>query len=207
MPTFDHTSLQYSPEMGVFQAEEFEWREETEVFDEAELMALAQELLSVTNEAELDMFLGNLIKQASQAVGKVVSSPTGTAVGGWLKGAAKQAVQEGLPAAGGWLGTKIGQGLADAAGWALGGEAETLSAEDQGFEGAKRLARMAGDAVKAAVMAPPSASPPEVAKAAVMAAAQKHAPGLLRAVRRSCSGASRAGRWVRRGDNIVLENC
>jgi len=63
MRAFDHTSMEYNPEMETFEAEQFEWEgktkwgSETEVFSEAELMELAQELLEVTNEAELDRFL------------------------------------------------------------------------------------------------------------------------------------------------------
>lgn len=114
-----------------------------EVFNESEVMELAAELLEVTNEAELDRFLGNLIKKAGSALGKVVKSPIGQAVGGVLKGVAKKA----LPIAGGALGAyfggplgaKIGSGLASAAGSALGLELETLNQEDREFEGENNL--------------------------------------------------------------------
>ena len=113
---------------------------------------LAGEFLEVSNEAELDRFLGDLIKKAGSALGKVVRSPVGQAVGGLLKGAAKQA----LPlagaalggAVGGPLGAQIGSGLASAAGDALGLES---AAEDREFEGAKNFVKMAGDTVKSPV--------------------------------------------------------
>jgi phage tail tape-measure protein len=223
MRTFDNTSMEYSPEMEAFPAEYFEWggeaewgseaegEGESEVFHEAELMELAQELLEVTNEAELDRFLGSLIKKAGSAIGSVIRSPIGQAVGGYLKGAAKRALPLAGAALGGYvggpLGAKIGSGLASAAGSALGLEAETLSAEDREFEGAKHFVRMAGDAVKSAAAAPPNANPQAVAQAAVTASAQKHAAGLLRGAPGPRGGAGRAGRWIRRGRNIIIVNC
>jgi hypothetical protein len=223
MRTFDNTSMEYSPEMEAFQSEQFEWEgetgwggeaegeDETEVFNEAELMELAQELLEVTNEAELDRFLGDLIKKAGRAVGKVIRSPIGQAVGGYLKGAAKRALPLAGAALGGYvggpLGAKIGNGLASAADSDLGLEAETFSAEDREFEGAKNFVRMGGEAVKSAVTAPPSANPTAVAQAAVTASAQKYAAGLLGGASKPGSGAGRTGRWVRRGRNIIIMNC
>ena len=86
--------------------------------------------MEITNEQEVNYFLGNLIKRAAGAIGKAVRSPVGQAIGGVLKAAAKKA----LPlagaalggAVGGPLGAKIGSGLAQAAGGALGLEAEML---------------------------------------------------------------------------------
>jgi hypothetical protein len=80
-----------------------------------------------------------------------------------------------------------------------------MSAEDREFEGAKKFVEMAGQAVKSAVTAPPSVSPAATAQSAVIAAAKKHAPGLLTEAARSRVG--RAGRWVRHGRNIIIVNC
>ena len=49
---------------------------------EAEQMELASELLEVTNEAELDRLIGDLVGRAGQAIGRFVRSPEGQAVGG-----------------------------------------------------------------------------------------------------------------------------
>jgi hypothetical protein len=46
--------------------------------------------MAVRDEQELDQFLGTLIKQASRALGRLVGSPDGQAIGSILKGAAKQ---------------------------------------------------------------------------------------------------------------------
>jgi hypothetical protein len=200
-------AFEYNPET---EAYETEWG--GEVFSEAETMELAGELLEVTNEAELDRFLGDLISKAGKAIGAVVRSPIGKAVGGWLKGAAKQA----LPLAGGALGglvggplgAKIGSGLASYAGGALGLEAE-MSQEDREFEGARNFVKLAADAVKSAAAAPPGANPVEIAKAAVKAAVEQRAPGLLSgsAMARPNGKFGRTGRWVRQGRNVIIVNC
>jgi hypothetical protein len=189
---------------------ETEWGGEAEVFSEAEVQELTGELLGITNEAELDRFLGDVIRKAGQALGKVVRSPIGQAVGGWLKGAAKSALPLAGGALGGFvggpLGAKIGSGLASAAGSALGLEAE-MSGEDREYEGAKNFVKMAGDAVKSAVAAPPSASPVAAAQAAVKAAVAKHAPALLDGAARPLARRGRTGRWVRHGRNVIIVNC
>jgi hypothetical protein len=189
------------PEMTSYENEQFEFGQSEwgEVFNESELMELTAELLEVTNEAELDRFLGGLIKKVGGAIGKVVKSPIGQAVGGVLKGVAKKA----LPIAGGALGAyfggplgaKIGSGLASAAGGALGLELETMSQED-----------------KNAASAPPSVDPRSAAQTAATTAAQKYAPNLLRPGSGSTApspvpGKGRSGRWMRKGRNIIIVNC
>jgi hypothetical protein len=204
---------------------------ETGVFDEAEEMELAAEMLAVTDEAELDQFLGDLIKKAGQAVGKVIKSPIGKKLGGFLKGAAKKV----LPVAAGALGTMVGGPLggmvaskaATAAGDAFGLELEGLSPEDQEFETARHFVRFAGDAARQASKVLSAHDPEDAARDAVMNAARKFAPGLLRPVARSLQSevAPRrgtaaspdtgnaapprgprptSGRWVREGHRIVL---
>lgn len=221
MSNFESSLTEYNPEMELEQ-EQFEWGEtewsgEAEsVLSEADEMALAAEFLEITNEAELDRFLGGLIKKVGGAVGKFVKSPVGKAIGGVLKGVAKKA----LPIAGGALGTfvggplgaKIGSGLASAAGSALGLELESLSQEDREFEGAKQFVRVAADTVKNAASAPPTVDPRAAAQSAAAAAAQKYAPDLLRptagpAAPSSMPGKGRSGRWIRRGRNVIIVNC
>jgi len=182
------------------------------VFDEVEEMELANELLEIHDEAELEEFLGKLIKKAAKGVGKFMSSPTGKMLGGVLKGAAKKL----LPIAGGALGTfvggpagaMIGSNLAGMAGKAMGLELEGLSQEDQEFEVARQFVRFAGEAAKNTAAASPSTPPAAAANAGTVAAARKHAPGLLRPSEGTTSGGrrrgNRSGRWIRRGSNIIL---
>jgi hypothetical protein len=215
MHDIDRTQLEFSQEMPGFQSEQFpygeaEWSGES-VLSEADEIQLAGELLEVTNEAELDRFLGDFIKKVGSVAGQVIRSPIGQAVGGVLKGVAKKALPLAGGAIGGYfggpLGAKIGSGLASAAGSALGLEAEQLEQEDREFEGAKQFVRVAADTVKAAAAAPPNADPRAVAQAAAMAAARKFAPALLgqgAAAAMVAAGRGGIGRWLRRGSRIVL---
>ena len=91
--------MDFNPQMETFEYE-FESgtaQSESEVFNEAEQMELAAELLEVRDEAELEQFLGSLIKKAGSALGKVVKSPVGKAIGGFLKSAAKKALPMATP--------------------------------------------------------------------------------------------------------------
>lgn len=227
----NENAFEFNPEMGSFETEQFEGEqfeneqfeqfeygeaEWGEVFNEGEVMELAAELLEVTNEAELDRFLGKLIKKAGSALGKVVKSPIGQAVGGVLKGVAKKA----LPIAGGALGAyfggplgaKIGSGLASAAGSAIGLELEALSQEDREFEGGKQFVRFAANTVKNAVSVPTAANPRSAAQMAANKAAQVYVPNLTgpgstSTMPSAVPGKGRGGRWFRRGRNIIIVNC
>ena len=206
---------EYTPELEVFETENLEWEGESGlgILAETEEMELASELLEITSEAELDLFLGKLIRRVGRSAGKFFRSPAFKAIGGVLKGAAKTL----LPVAGtalgtffgGPLGATIGGRLASMAGSALGLELEGLSQEDREFEAARQFVRFASEAVNN-LPAMPAADPVTAARQATAAAAQKYAPGLLNA-RPHLSGlpghARREGRWLRRGRNIVIINC
>jgi hypothetical protein len=201
------------PQQFEFAQSETPYGETGEVFGETEQMELASELLEVTNEAELDRFLGDLIQRAGQAVGKFIKSPEGQAIGSALKGAAKQVLPAIGSAVGGYLGgstgAKLGGDAATAAERAFGLELEGLSDEDAEFEGARRFVNFAGDAVKNMALAPPGMDPRSAARSAAIAAARTHAPGLLSsgAMRPQAPlpvSGERSGRWVRRANKIIL---
>ena len=211
-------------ETGPFESEHFEFGEtETpfsgemgEVFSETQEMELASEMLEIMSEAELDRFLGNLIKRAGGAIGKLVSSPAGRAIGGILKGAAKQVLPTLGSAVGGYFGgptgAKLGSQAASAAGRLFGLELEGLSGEDQEFEVARRYVRFAGEAVKNLALNQAGQDPRAAANAAAVLAAQALAPGLLQAPAPRAPTApataslptSHSGRWMRRGNKITL---
>jgi hypothetical protein len=155
---------------------------EGEVFGEAELMELAGELLEVSSEAELDRFLGKLIKKVGGGIKQFANSSIGRAIGGTLKGLAKKALPLAGTVAGGFfgpLGAKIGGGLARVAANAL--EMEMLEAEDREFEGAKNFVRICGEAAKKALATTaPNTNPTAVAQKAVASVVAKYAPGLMR---------------------------
>jgi hypothetical protein len=214
MNTFGNPLTEYSPQMETFEfsqsEQEFAGESGGGVFNESQEMELAAELLEVTNEQELDLFLGDLIKKAGRAVGQFVSSPVGQAIGGVLKTAAKTA----LPIAGGALGAyvggplgaRIGSGLASMAGQALGLELEGLSQEDREFQSARQFVRWAGDTAKNTLTAPQGELSQgkgilDAVNAAASAAARQHAPGLLGG---AATTKAHSGRWIRRGDHIVV---
>jgi hypothetical protein len=166
-------------------------------FSENEELELAAELLDVRNEQELDHFLGGLISKVGNAIGSVVKSPIGQALGGVLKKVAKTA----LPIAGSALGTfiggpaggLIGGKLASTAGNLFGLELEGLSGEDREFEVARRFVRFASSAARHATRVPRGANPHQAARWATIAAARRHAPGLLRKAGGRPAGAPRRG--------------
>ncbi len=170
--------------------------------NEADEMELAAELLETVDEAELDQFLGKVFKKVSRALPASVRR----SLGGALRNLAKKY----LPIAGAALGNLIAPGiggalggnLASLAGQKFGLELEGLSPEDQEFEVARRVVRVAGEAARQAASAPAGAQPQAVAQRALAIAAQRHAPGLMggaRAGRRRTSGV-----WRRQGNVIVL---
>lgn len=174
-------------------------------FNETHEIELASELLGVSNEQELEQFLGNLVRTVGGAAGRFASSDTGRALGGILRDAARQALPVVGGAVGQWIqpgtGRAIGANIATQAGRLFGLELEGLSAEDQEYEVARQFIRFAGAAAKQASVAPVEASPMQAARAAATAAA----PGLLPRLQGRGSGLwPRSGRWVRRGRTIIL---
>jgi len=163
---------------------------------EIQEMELASSLLEVTSEQELDRFLGNLISSATKTIGSIARSPVGQALGGILKQAARKALPIAGQALGSYIGGpaggKIGGRLASAAGQAFGLELEGLSNEDREFETAKQYVRFANDAARQAAnqvrhhqhrsrpLTPAAAS--QIARSAVVRAAERHAPGLVKIV-------------------------
>jgi hypothetical protein len=195
---------------------------EYEGLSEMEQLELAAELLEVSNEQELENFLGDVFKTIGKGVSNFAKSSTGKALGGIIKSAAKNVLPVLGGAAGGFLGgplgAKAGSWVADQAGQLMGLELEGLSQEDKQFEVAQQFVKLAGDAATAAAAAHGTASPEAVARKAFIQAAKAHAPGLIReasngkgggpgtnvASATTAAGGGHTGRWVRRGTRIVL---
>lgn len=192
--------------------QEYEGYEEMEfegVFDETEEMELAAELLSVSDEQEMEQFLGSLIKKAGRKLRKFAKSSAGRALGGILKNVARTALPIVGRAAGTFLGGPaggmIGGKLASMAGKTFGLELEGLSPEDQEFETARRFVRLAGEAAKKVAYAPKNVPANKAAIMAVKAAAKKHAPGLFSQLQKGRNGGRQmSGKWIRRGRKIIL---
>jgi hypothetical protein len=188
---------------------------------EAEMdeLELATNLLEVTDETELEEFLGKLVAGMAGAARQAVTSPTGRAVVGVLRDAARTAV----PRIGATLGSgvvpgKVGRQFGAAAGrrlvnW-LGLELEGLSDEDAEFELARAFVRFGRDAGRRAFGGRISGPPATVAKKAAVAAARRQAPQLASVIARRpvrpagfapTSGPHPSGRWVRRNGVINLQ--
>jgi hypothetical protein len=151
-------------------------------FNENEVTDLAAELLGVSNDRELDQFLGALLRCAAAArgaLGSPVLHPLGTLV--------KRAVRRVLPGIGQALSGLLDPAaaghtrqLAARASQLLGVELEGLSGEDQEFAAAKQLVRLAGTAATEAALNTSAGNPGDAARQALVQAAQAYAPGLLR---------------------------
>ena len=88
MHDIDRTQLEFEAYTDEFEAPQpYGFQRESAVFDDADEMELAAELLAVGDEGELDQFLGKLISKAGNAIGKAVKGPVGRKLGGFLKGA------------------------------------------------------------------------------------------------------------------------
>jgi uncharacterized protein (DUF697 family) len=198
---------QYESEYEAFKPEKFEYNFESETemygetespFSEAEEMELAMELLEISNEAELEQFLGSLVSKAWRGI-KSVGAKALPAVGGILKSVAKKA----LPIVGGALGsfipipgvgTMVGTALGNAASNLFEGELEGLSQEEAELEVARRFVRFGGATARGAASLRRAGSPYWAARRASRAASRHYLPGLYRQRWRS----SNAGQPVAR---------
>lgn len=164
---------------------EGEWEWEGETLNEDTEYELAAELLSVSNEEELDQFLGKLVRKVGSGVSRFAKSGIGRTLIGGLKSVAKV----GLPIAGKLAGGFFGGPVGAAIGGKLGGMAsklfeiqgEGMSNEDLEFEMARRYVRLASSATRNAATAAKRGGPPkQIATQAIKKAAARHMPGLLK---------------------------
>lgn len=166
-----------------YQSQEYEYQP-GELNDSLEL-ELAQGMLEISNEAELEEFLGNLVRGVARGASSFMKSSVGKAIGGVLRNVAKTA----LPMVGSALGSLVAPGLGTAIGGKLGGlaanlleaeERETMGEAEAELEAARRYVRWAGGTVRNAMRAPRGVPPRTVARSAAISAARRHAPALLR---------------------------
>lgn len=195
---------------------EGEYEFEGELEGEAYEMEMATQLLGVSNELELEQFLGKMFKNVAKNVSNFAKSSTGKALLGGLKTIAKKA----LPIAGKALGNFVLPGVGGMIGGKLGSfasnlfelEMEGMSNEDREFEVARRYVRFATDATRKAAAASATGAPASaVVASSLKQAAYNHAPGLLR--KRNAGGATTvglpapgasSGAWRWQGNNIVV---
>lgn len=221
MHDIDRSTLEFETESDAYEMDELEssglYGESP--FNEEEEMALASELLSIADEAELDQFLGKLLKKAGRGT-KGVSSIVGQAAKP-LMGALKPLAKQALPALGGALGTFVAPGAGTAIGSALGSavgnalemEFEGMNPDEMEFESARRIVRIAGSAAQHLARAGTSsdANHNALVRAALTRAVRENVPDLARhgeletaALPARGGNPQRSGRWIRRGNKIVL---
>lgn len=214
-------------ETELLDSEEQEWAQELDEqeLDEQELdeqefeggdqeLELADELLTVSNEQELDQFVGKLFRRIGGAAKGLLATPAGQQLKGMLRGALRQAVPRAGRAIGTYLGGAgggdLGADVAKQAGQLFGLELEGLSAEDQELEVARRAVRFSAGAVRQLARSPRGSNPRSAAAYAMTRSARRYAPGMLSRRRRGRArpsvrfGPSSSGRWIRRNGQIVL---
>lgn len=179
-------------------------------FSEVEESELATELLGISSEEELDQFLGKVFKRAwrglrglGRTIGRVARP-----LGGLLKGVAKKLLPLAAGAAGtffgGPAGGALGAKLGSVVGNALESELAGMSPEDRDFEVARTFVRMAGSAARQAARVPAAGNPNVAAHNAIVRASRRVIPRLSRSAPQSYGYGRRTGRWVRRGNRIIL---
>ena len=196
------------PEYTGFETTNFEADQGEMPLSEVEEMEFAGQLLEITNEDELDQFLGKVFKRVwrrARRVARGVVKPLGSA----LKAIAKRAlpIVGGAVAGvfGGPLGGMVGSQLASGAGSMFGLELEGMSSQDQEYEVARRYVRFASSA--AARAARTNQAPNKAVRDALRGAARRFAPGLLRSgVQLTAAPDVRRQRgvWIRRGRAIIV---
>jgi hypothetical protein len=168
---------------------------------------LAAELLSVSDEQELDQFLGKIMRGARGVLN--------TAAGKKLKDLLLKTAGKALPRAGqaiggffgGDRGAALGGQVASAGGRLFGLETEGLSPEDRELQIARQFVRLVEEAAQRLSDAPSGGSPETVARNAFLAAARHHAPGVASLMRGGSAANPRSqdsGRWIRRHGKIVV---
>jgi hypothetical protein len=187
----------------VLEAEQFEYEDKGpyghgQLWGETENMELASGLLDVSNEMDLENFIGDLVGKVTGLLNGLVSDQKKQALAGILKGAAKQI----LPGIASSFGVREPGSATAKAGRIFGLELEGLSDEDREFEVARRFVDFAGEAARKLAQVAPMAAP-AAAAAAANAAATVHAPGLPRIVPLG-DRPTESGRWERKGNRIIL---
>jgi hypothetical protein len=223
MHDIDRIHLRYPQEM-----ENYPLASEAPTLSEAEEMQLAADLMEIHSEEEFENFLDDLIGGIAKAAGGFLNSPTGKALGGLLKGAAKKLLPVAGTAIGGYFGGPVGASLGGNIAGSLAGSLE-MERDEMEWESARTFVRLAADAAKSAARSPQGEMPEDAARKAVVDSAQKNAPALLLPTQSSlpplpqmgpvspaaplpslaaqcpvCGSGHRGGRWMRRGNQIVL---
>jgi hypothetical protein len=216
-------SFEQEEESGDFEGE-FDSHESTGIARDDREIELAAELLSISDEQELDEFFGRIVRRGRGRQ----RSPARRKLKNLLRNGTRRVLPFARPAVGGFLvddgapadahddAHDDAQDDAPAPGFdpqqMFGIETEGLSPEDRDLEIARRVVRLADESARRLSDAP-SADATQAARRALIEAAQRHAPGLASYMRggagtspipSSSRSNDSAGRWIRRRGTIVL---
>jgi hypothetical protein len=180
-------------------------------------MQLATDLMGVSTEEEFENFLGDLLSTVANAAGGFITGGTGQALGGLLKGAARQV----LPVAQQHWHHRFRPMEPGQASEAGANESEA-QLEAREWEAAQTFVRLAQEAAATAAVAPPGEDPATTAHRAMVEASEKVVPALLVPVEPPPTPGGgqqtgphlhgthhrgmheHSGRWIRRGHEIIL---
>ena len=214
MHDLDRTLRSHEPETEndfeqvLFGESDGEFEDEGNALSEEEEISLAEEMLAISDDRELDQFLGGLLKKARGAIGPVLKR--------YIKPLAKKLIPLAATAVGGYfggpIGAKLGGKLGSFATTLFEADFESMDPESQEMEVARSFVRFADAAASNAAKTSSSADPSTAARTAIMRAAKTYAPGLLRPRNGSAGGGGNiavrcrpnGGRWIRRQGRIVL---
>lgn len=188
---------EFTPSAQEFEAESYE-------------MEMAYELLNTENEAELNHFLGGLVKKAWSGVKSLYNSPAGQALKGQIIANAKSLGRRALPSlankVGRYVGGDTGAQLGDRfSNWATNrylNEYETGEPSEQDVAAARGIVRMTDQAARQ--VADMVQSGQSVGRQAGREAVLANAGHLQGAAHGNHTSAKQSGTWHRRGNKIIL---
>jgi len=172
----------YDPQFEIFEGDRApSTQPRNELLSEIHELELATELMELRDERSLRRFVGRVVAATARATGRGRGAPAAEPIQRLLMSILQRAIPRSPPGSGSaanLVAPVLGDRLADIPDHRLGLELEGLSEEDRQFETARQLVRFAVDAGRRA-LAPSQTDPGSHARAAVFAAARRHAPGLV----------------------------
>lgn len=193
--------------------EESEW-DTGDVLSEGEAIDLAQELMNVTTEADLEEFLGGLFKKIKRGI-RAVGKAAMPIAGNFLKRHGASLLKRALPLVGSAVGSIV-PGAGTLAGGALGGALSQLMPGEMSYENdyeakldlSKRLVQTVANAAVQTAKDPSAAyDASAAAKRALAAQVQATLPPAVRQALRAGGRRLRrpsSGRWIRQGNQIII---
>jgi len=214
-PQGPYDDAMYGETDDLYPQEEGLWDTGGSILTESEATDLAQQLMNISTEAEMEEFLGNLFKKVKRGLKKVgrVALPIAANL---LKKHGASLLKRALPLVGSAVGsvipgagTVVGGALGGALSQMIPGEMESYSSDYEAkLDLSKRLVQTVANAAVQAARDPNAGF--DAGGAAKQALAQQVEANLTPAIRQKlAAGGGRrqratSGQWVRKGNQIIL---